>query len=326
MSRIILHVGTHKTATTTVQDSMALNRALLARRGVFFPAIGPSAGHHALVTRWITLPERYRDSRPALESWRAIADRHAGGTDTVFLSSEEFSRNQPARVDMGELAGLLAGFSRRTIVCTLRNQLAYLQSIYGQITRESRGPTVEAFLDTALRTNHATGVMLDYGALYDRLLAGFAADEIVFVAYEAAVRDPRGVVAHLLDRVGLPEAAEGLAPLAGDSNVSAEPLAAWAANQIEAPAPARLVAQARGAFADAFGETARSTIYSRPEVAAVVAHFAPLNAAFEARYRRLDPDFALAPLALADDLVHRGQLTRTAFWIALARRLHAGRS
>jgi hypothetical protein len=324
MSRIILHVGTHKTATTTVQDSMALNRALLARRGIVFPAIGPSAGHHALATRWIALPERYCDSRPALDSWRALADRHAGGTDTVFLSSEEFSRNQPARVDMRELAGLLAGFSRRTVVCTLRNQLAYLQSIYLQITRDARGPTVEAFLNQALRTDHATGVMLDYGALYDRLLSGFAPDEIVFVSYEAAVRDPRGVVAHLLERVGLPGAAEGFAPLPGDSNVSAEPLASWAANQIAAPAPARLVAQSREALAEVFG-AARTTIYSRPEVAAVAAHFAPRNAAFEARYRRIDPDFALAPLALADDLVHRGQLTKTAFWIALARRLHAGR-
>ena len=168
--------------------------------------------------------------------------------------------------------------------------------------------------------------MLDYGALYDRLLTGFAADEIVFVTYEAAVRDPRGVVGHLLDRVGLPEAAEGFAPLAGDFERLGRAPRRLGGEPVDAPAPARLVAQARGAFADAFGETARSTIYSRPEVAAVVAHFAPLNAAFEARYRRLDPDFALAPLALADDLVHRGQLTRTAFWIALARRLHAGRS
>jgi hypothetical protein len=325
MSRIILHVGTHKTATTTVQDSMALNRDRLARRGVVFPAIGPSAGHHALATRWIALPERYRDSRPALESWQALADRHAGGDDTIFLSSEEFSRNRPNPVDMAELARLVAGFSRRTVVCTLRNQLAYLQSIYLQVTKDARGPTVEAFLNQALRTDHATGVMLDYGALYDRLLAAFAPDEIVFVSYEAAVRDPRGVVAHLLDRVGLAGAADDFAPLPAASNVSPEPLALWAANQVEAPAPGRLVALARDALAETFGADARTTIWSRPEVTAVAAHFAPRNAAFEARYRRIDPDFALAPLAMPDDRIHRGQLSKAPFWVALARSLHAGR-
>jgi hypothetical protein len=323
MSRIVLHVGTHKTGTTTVQDSLALNRALLARRGVVFPAIGPNAGQHSLATRWIDLPARYCDSRPAIESWQGLAARHAKGGDTVFVSTEELSRSRPKRVDMRELAGLVAGFGRRTVVCTLRNQLAYLQSIYLQITRDGRGPTVETFVNQALQSDHATGVMLDYGALYDHLLTGFAAEEIVFVSYEAAVRDPAGLVGHLFARVGLTGAAEGLAPLPAASNVSPEPLAAWAASQIAAPPPAGLVAQARAALAETFGEAARTTIYSRPEVARITAHFAPRNAAFEARYRRIDPDFALAPLALSPDLVHRGQLTTPQFWIAFGRRIHA---
>jgi hypothetical protein len=324
MSRIILHVGTHKTATTTVQDSMALNRDRLATRGLIFPVAGPNAGQHALVTRWIELPERYRGRRPALETWQALAARHAGGDAAVFVSSEEFSRNQPTRVDMRELAGLVAGFDRRTVVCVLRNQLAYLQSIYLQITKESRGPSVEAFLNQALRSNHATGVMLDYGALYDHLLTGFGADEIVFLSYEAAVRDPGGVLGHLLAGVGLPGLTEGLAPLPSASNVSPEPLASWAANQIATPrvADPGLTAQAQAALRETFGEGVRSTIYSRPEVTRVAAHFAPLNAAFEARYREVAPDFALAPLTLSDDLVYRGQLTAPQFWIKFGQRVY----
>jgi len=323
VSRIVLHVGTHKTGTTTVQDTLAVNRDRLAGRGVIFPRIGPSNGHHSLVTTWIDLPERYCDPCPAREAWAELAVRHAGGEATVIVSSEEFSRARPQAVDMAEIARLVAPFRQRTVVCVLRNQLAYLQSIYLQIIRDARVAGVEAFLAEALRTDRATGVPLDYGTLYDRLLAGFAPEEIVFLSYEAAVRAPGGLVPALLDRLGLP--GEGLAALAaGDSNVSAEPLAAWAANQISAPriADAGLVALAREAIAESFGAEARTTLYTRAEVTRIVEHFAPLNAAFESRYRRIDPDFALAPLARPQGLVHRGELT-VPFWIRLGQRLYA---
>jgi hypothetical protein len=326
MSRIILHVGTHKTATTTLQDRLARNRRLLAERGIVFPAVGRSSGQHALVTPWIPLPERYRDSRPGREIWRSLIERHAPGADTLLLSSEEFSRVWPRAVDMRELGAMLSGFGRRTVICTLRNQLAYIQSLYLQVTKGG-GQVAEfsQYLNRSLATNRAIGIALDYGALYDRLLTGFAPDEIVFVSYEAAARDPRGILGHILDRLGLPVAAAELAPLpAGDSNVSPEPLAAWAAGQIAAPRTAGrdLVALARDALAETFGAAAKSTLYSRPEAARVAAHFAPLNAAFEARYRAIDPDFALAPLALAPDLVYRGQLAPP-FWIRFGQKLVA---
>lgn len=324
MARIVLHIGTHKTATTTLQDTLAANRPALAKAGIVYPEIGSTAGHHTLATRWIDLPKVFYDTTPALDHWRALGERHGEGEATVFLSSEEFSRWRAQSVDYAELSEILAPFERRTIVCTLRNQLAYIQSIYLQITKEARGPGWDAFLEHAIQTHHATGVFLDYGALYDHLLRGFGADEIVFLSYEAASRHPGGILGRILERTGLPEVA--LEPLAaGNSNVSPEPLAAWAANQIAAPgvAPRGLVGLAREIFADTFGAEARSTLYSRAEAQRVAAHFAPLNAAFEARYREVDPGFALAPLALSPDLIYRGQL-QPPFWIRLGRRLYAG--
>lgn len=322
MSHLVLHVGTHKTATTSVQDTLAANRALLAARGVAFPQVGPSAGQHALVTRWIPLPERYCDPRPALELWQGLAAAHAGGTGTLLLSSEEFSRATPA-VDMRELAALTAGFSRRTIVCTLRGQLAYLQSIYLQVVRDAPVAAFQEFLRQALVTNLAIGGRLDYGALYDQLLAGFAPDEIVFISYEAAARAPGGVLGAILDAADQPGLAAALAPLAQPSNVSTSPLATWAANEITPMPGPDLVALAAAAFEETFGAEARSTLYTRAEARAAAEHFAPLNAAFEARYRAVDPDFALAPLELSPELVYRGQLTEPRFWVALARRLIA---
>jgi SAM-dependent methyltransferase len=309
MARIILHIGTHKTATTTVQDTLAANRDLLARHGIVYPKLDRFAGHHTLATQWIDLPEIYTGRRPAAEMWQQIVDEHAGTDATVFVSSEELSRWRPRAVDMAELARVLAPFEQRTVICTLRNQISYIQSIFLQISRDY--PAVFApFLNAALSNLHATGVFLDYGALYDHLLTGFAPEEIAFLSFEKAVRAEGGIVGALFARLGLP--AVDLVPLRGDSNVSPDPLAAWAASQITAPAPAALVEKARAVIVATFGEV-KTTLYTRAEVAQVIKCFAPANAAFEARYRAVDPGFDLAPLALSPDLFYRGQLT-PAFW------------
>jgi hypothetical protein len=321
VARIVLHIGAHKTATTTVQNTLAANSRLLAKHRILYPRIHPGNAHHALATSWIDLPERYCNPAPPADLWREVI-RHADDEVTVILSSEEFSRGRPKAVNFAELRSILDAFSERLVVCTLRNQLAYLQSIYLQVARDLPQLDFEAFLGGALRDRYATGVFLDYGALYDHVLAGFAPEEIRFLSYEAACRHEGGILGALLAEIGFPSA--DLVPLAADSNVSPEPLVAWAANQITRPqAPGgALTASAQAAFAETFGKAARSTLYSRAEAGRIATYFMPLNAAFEARYRKIDPDFALAPLTLAPNLVYRGQLT-TPFWSRFCKRIYA---
>ena len=38
MGRLIVHIGTHKTATTTIQHHLAANRKVLASRGIWYPS------------------------------------------------------------------------------------------------------------------------------------------------------------------------------------------------------------------------------------------------------------------------------------------------
>ena len=56
MSRIVIHIGTHKTATTHLQDTFHKNRALLKTHGVTFPYIGWTRGQHGLASAWIRMP------------------------------------------------------------------------------------------------------------------------------------------------------------------------------------------------------------------------------------------------------------------------------
>jgi hypothetical protein len=308
MARIVLHIGTHKTGTTTIQATLAANRRPLARCGIIYPKTGGPPPHHVLATHWMGGPSRWGFISP-LRRWQKIVARHAGTDATVLLSSELFSRRRPPSVNFAELAEMLAPFDERLVVCALRNQVAYLQSIFLQISRKAPAK-IGPFLNGALRPEYPTGVFLDYGALYDRLLTGFAPEEIAFFSYENAVRAPGGILGALFKRAGLPAVA--LTRLSRDSNVSPDPLAFWAASQLSAPVPADLVARAQEALAATFGD-ASTTLYTRAEVTRIAAHFAPLNAAFEARYRAIDPDFALAPLALAPGVVYRNQLGPS-FW------------
>lgn len=326
MADLILHIGTHKTATSTLQNVFSANRALLLRHGLIYPDIGRTTGHHVLTTPWVSLPPVYQLSGGARPLWEELAARHAGAAGTLFLSSEEFSRGDPrSRVDFADLRRYLGDFDRVTVLCTLRDQLSYLQSIYLQVARHNVAPPWPQFFAEALESGFASGLFLDFNALDDHLLRGFDAAEIVYLDYRAACAEPDGILGAMLRRAGcgLDAAALDLAGQ-GSSNVSPEPLAAWAAGLLATPRPATapLFALTAGALALEIGDGRRNTIYTRAEEARLIARFAGPNQAFAARIAARQPGFALSPPRPAPEAVHREDI-QGSFWLRVARRLHA---
>ncbi|CAK0780826.1 conserved hypothetical protein [Gammaproteobacteria bacterium] len=108
--RLAIHVGPHKTGSTSVQRALAAARETLAGQGVWYPPSLPGAAwpkQHA--DAWLLLrDERWDDFDAWLASCREEAARR--GCDTLFLSSENFQvpRTRPA------LKRLLARWRRRT--------------------------------------------------------------------------------------------------------------------------------------------------------------------------------------------------------------------
>lgn len=99
MSRLIIHVGTHKTGTTAIQAFLAANRERLDAMGVVYPdatrfGLGKIAGIHHGVAAALARAESPGDPFPEpLLRFRAhLRDRLAGG-DAVILSSEAFYRH-----------------------------------------------------------------------------------------------------------------------------------------------------------------------------------------------------------------------------------------
>lgn len=325
MARLILHIGTHKTATTTIQNTFAANRALLARHRLIYPELGRVAGHHGLAMQWLPLPAVYELPGGTAANWaRVAALAREGGT--VFLSSEEFSRGQPLpRVDLHDLRRRLAPFDQVEVLCTLRDQLSYLQSIYLEVSKKHVPPPWPTFLASSLASGYGAGLFLDFNALDDFLRGAFARAEIRYLDFATSQAAPGGILGEVLRQTGVGLAPGDLRPVDnGAANVSPDPLAAWAANQIASPypTPPDLVALAEATLREDLPEGMRTTVYTRAEEGRLLAHFAPLNARFVDRVAEDDSGFRLTMAPPPRKRLYREDVG-PAFWVRLARRLHA---
>ena len=324
MSKLILHVGTHKTATTTIQDLLALNRKVLSDHGIVYPKLGPAGGQHGLVTDWIELPAHYNLPGGAVAAWKSLAQTYAKGDRTVLLSSEEFSRGHPHRfMDLATVRDICSGFDEFQVVCCVRNQISFLQSLYLEVAKNNVAVPWKQAFNGAISRHLALGLCLDYNDLYQHLQRGFAPEEIRFFTFEQAIKRPDGIVGELLDFIGLSHLAPDLKPLPkGNSNVSQDPLAAWASAQIaeNASAGAPLLAIARRVLEQEFGKDAKTTVYTEEEKKQLIRTFDPLNRKFEDDIRKTGHDLNI--VWPKPNMVHRGDI-KLRYWIRLSRALYA---
>ncbi len=353
MARLVLHIGTHKTGTTAIQRTLACNRTTLAHRGIIYPEFatrhdpapagdaGPEAyvprlsdGHHGLLTDWVDLPAKHKTTVPPADLLRQLCRDHADSDRTVLLSSEEFSRaRSQIRAEGPDLARLrqyLDGFDDVRVVCLLRHQVPFLQSLYTEVSRKLPPPPVPALVERALETGISVGMFMDFNRLLDRLQAAFPRDRLCFVDYANARQHPGGVLGAMLGAAGVNDLSAPLdQPGGGRANVSDPPLAVWLGNQVTAPdpTPAGLRHLIEVQLRDAFGANRKTTLFQRSEIQRMQSHFAPLNRAFEDRINRDHPQGAPFRLSVPgfDDTVHRDDL-RPRHWLGLSRAVYRHRA
>ncbi len=327
MAKLVLHIGTHKTATTTIQDCFARNADLLATHGVIYPRLNRANGHHGLVMDWVGLPLNYAIEGGSLAAMQRLAQDYGPVDGTVFLSSEEFSRASPgARVDFAALRQAAAGFSSIEVVCLLREQWQFLQSIYLEISRHSQSAPPAQWVANLFATDMSQGLWADYTRLYSDLLQVFAAEEIRFFSYANWAAAAGGVVGQMLGYLGVDLTIEDLdMPHGGRSNVSPGALAGWAANVVAHPAPASrwLVKACTGAFEVEYGDSRPSVLWQRDEMNRLLDYGAERNAALARALAPHQPDFAMYPQLPPAKAVYREDIN-SSFWCRAARWVHRG--
>src|SRR5688572_14535297 len=82
--RLILHAGTHKTGTTSIQAALAENRRWLSERGFVYPQLSFCSRSHNGFAHRLALAGKGESLR--LELQRAVAGGHA-----AIMSAEEVS-------------------------------------------------------------------------------------------------------------------------------------------------------------------------------------------------------------------------------------------
>lgn len=328
MSKVILHIGTHKTATTTIQDTFAQNAAVLEQHGIIYPRLAKVTGHHGLVFDWGTLPEVYRLKQGSREAFREIARDYGSGDHTVFLSSEEFSRAAPrGAVDFLEVRELLAPFDEIEVICVLRPQWEFIQSVYLELSKKLMPPRPPVFVQAAITTGMVAGLWADYNGLLDQLEQAFKPEEITFLDFRTVRSAPGGIVGAMLAHMGAAIGADALQRVnGGASNVSPMSLASWAANLMAEPkaAPSWLVDRMTQVLLNEFGDEMKPCLFTRSEFQKLQEHFEERNAALQARRIPFQPDFALSPTTAAGLTLFRDEVPHS-FWMNVGRALVADR-
>lgn len=327
MSKVVIHIGTHKTATTSIQNVFWSNREVLAQHGLVYPDINnKDAGHHGLVFYWHNIPERYQIPNGSRAGLKEISDAYAGQDTTVFLSSEEFSRiGATSENNFIELREMLSGFDEIEVICVLRTQWQFLQSVYMEIAKKHSPPRPPELVNPAINNGIFHGLWVDYNPLLSKLEEAFEPHEITLLDFDVCRRSEDGVLGYFLRHLGVQTKTDELTLQHGKVlNSSSLSLAGWAANILSEPRPAppHLIRRIEKILRDNYGENVRPCIFSRDEFNRLSAHFEAKNKTLQARRAAVQPDFAITPANPDEITLFRNDIKNT-FWVQLCRTLIA---
>lgn len=224
MVRKILHVGLHKTGTTTLQRSLKAARRALARGGFHYPSLRPlgeadMAGHHALGR---LIYEDHSTQVPRIRDFVEAQCAAIGETGTLFLGTESFYRytlNDVPRVSHKAareryVQEMVRAFGADCeIVLTVRRPDSFAMSVYQEaIKKTSQTRTLQEYVKVSQILNMADNI--------DLFAKHFARVQVL--VFEELIRHPKGLAVAVMTELGL-ETDVSVLPITDPSNVSLHP-------------------------------------------------------------------------------------------------------
>ena len=206
--RLLLHVGSHKTGTTTIQDALAGNRPWLEDHGVYYPNPKPyffakSDAHHDLAHA-LAAPGGPDSAR--VRKFRDHLVEAARHHDRILLSAEPFFRHEipseehgrearlaKRRAYIARMADFFAPFDTE-ILLVLRRPDSFVESLYKNAVVSS--PYTGGF-DHYIRRGY---FRLDYPTRIELFRERFPT--ITLRSYESGLK--AGIVPAFFDMIGVP--------------------------------------------------------------------------------------------------------------------------
>lgn len=201
-ARILLHMGVHKTGSTTLQTSFAHHRARLREAGIAY--LGPAGPYPHLYSAFLADPMRFEWNRHHHLSVDEIRDRDRAALDklaeplswyrdhgrTVILSNEWLPLLQPG--EMAALRDFLSQFGRVEAAYFYRNLHDWLSSDTQEMAKAGLATRPTPFA-TALARVHQLPL---------RIAEVFGRDRTTFFRFEDAIGP--GICNSFLTDFGLP--------------------------------------------------------------------------------------------------------------------------
>jgi hypothetical protein len=206
----VVHVGTHKTGTTSIQRFLGANPTVLTAHGVRRPPgfLDPLQHHELplLVLRpALATPQRRALPQAHDADWLAAASEHV--RRTVEAAPEPvlvYSHEGLSFVRQPDEAARLAGLIPRpvTIVVFLREPAAYLRSYTAQLARMGIAPSDDP---ASIAYVEPDSWLVDGDALVGAYRAVF--DDVRVLDYDACCAADHTVIPSLTDVLGIPRGA-----------------------------------------------------------------------------------------------------------------------
>lgn len=212
---LYLHIGFHKTGTTSIQNFFWNNRTALSEEGLLYPTLGNSGPTHALFA--LSLPGHRDEIVASLSSVESSGhdssyNKYAGPpadelyaelgcvirqTDCsrILISSECFMEwIQPSDVRRHLDAYCDCDIK---IIVYLRRQDLWIQSVFNQVVKDSYlryAGELESMPQYAF---------LDYYAILQEWASQFGKDNVIVRAHNLSAQRPNGTISDILNVLGL---------------------------------------------------------------------------------------------------------------------------
>ena len=208
--RVWIHIGTHKTGSTSIQAFLRAHSSSLRAAGILVPQAGTlhgESGHHGIAWGLCGDP-RFRPERGTLDD--LLAELSASDARSAVLSSEDFEylADVPTALSRLESSLIAAGHGPGYILFSRRPD-AYARSLHSELRKHGVEVPFDEFVEEVLETGKfvARGTWAFYFDLkaFEHAWRRGARAPLTIVDYDAAAADP-GVLPAFLRLIGAPEA------------------------------------------------------------------------------------------------------------------------
>jgi hypothetical protein len=195
----VLHIGTHKTGTKSLQRMLAHHATWFADQGLYYPVAGQvDGGHHNIAWQLLGDP-RFDPANGSLDDLVVELDRHE--PPNVLLSSEDLESLYRRERPLARFRSALNELDYEVeVVVLLRHPSDYVPSLYQELVLHGFEQPLDEFVECILKNGGVMFRQWDLRLNYQQLVAGFA--DVFGVASVHALRyEQRDSVATVLDAV-----------------------------------------------------------------------------------------------------------------------------